>query len=304
MNHPPHEITFSAGSEVPDPSKCRVVEPNVKHRFQQIGEAFLEVGEILANWPVLVQAYPASLGLRGAKVTLVDTYLRDVTVRSAIAWAASKKRDVVFVSQPLAGAELLLPALEGTLPKRILWAAGGYDMPASLERVIVTRCRERGCEVSFLYSYGVAEVGHSCFAATQRDCNGLPSYRKIADEVEAVLTNVNSAGIGELGLKGPQNDTVVDTGDFAIAGRNHWTILANPRRLADPVRDLLEAWTESQWRRRTGYLYASRGHVLYQLRRNYRGPVETCEVPFHRYWERFDGSLLSKPNWGIQNAKR
>jgi hypothetical protein len=168
---------------------------------------------------------------------------------------------------------------------------------------MVTACRARGCELSFLYCYGVAEVGHTCFAATGRDRNGLPIYRKVADEVETVITNVNSAGVGRLCMKGPQNDTTVETGDFAISNGNHWTIFANPRRLADPVRDLLEAWTDSQWLRRTGYLYVSPEHLFYQLRMNYRGPVRPNEIPFHRFWERFGGSLLSKPKWGIQRAQ-
>ncbi len=299
MSLPPQEISFSAGAEAPSPSKCRVVEQDAQKRLSQIGEAFPGVRRILASWPVLIQAYPAPLGLRGANATLVDTYLREVTVQAAFEWAVLEDRDAVFVAQPLAGAEFLFRATSSTLPRRILWAVGGYYLPASLEQTVVEHLRERGCGVHLLHSYGVAEVAHTCFAATERDPNGLPKYRKVADEIDAHITAINQEDVGRLNLKGPQNEISVDTGDFATVKENVWTIFGGAQRLAAPLRALLESWTSAQWLRRTGYLRASQTEICYQLRAGCVDNSYPQEIPYYRYQERYHESLLSKPDWRI-----
>ncbi len=133
------QISYAAGSTSLDPNGFRVLVQDDTQKFAAIRREFPRVGELLQPQSVCISAYPAALGIRGFDA-FIDSYLHPPTVIRGFRLALLHQRSVVFASQPLAGADLLLQVMEGNqqMPQRLLWAVGGYYLPMSLERFV--RC--------------------------------------------------------------------------------------------------------------------------------------------------------------------
>jgi hypothetical protein len=215
--------------------------------------------------------------------------------------AAKEGWPVVMVAQPLAGAHLLLQHLERDLelPQQILWAVGGYYLPLSLERFIVKHLSDRGCTVNFLYCYGIAEVGHTCFAAIRRGPEDLPLYKLVARDVQVCVP----PDTGKLLLQRHDSHVLVDTGDFASPVGEYWQINNGEQRLSSEIRSRLENWTADDWLRRTGYLSIADQKFVFQTRACRPSP-SADELGFHRFLETFGGSWTMKPDWAGQERSR
>ncbi|MCB9924531.1 MAG: hypothetical protein H6822_20300 [Planctomycetaceae bacterium] len=295
MTFPIQQRSFPAGASSTDPDRSRLVEVGQSKRLLQLTDAFPNLRKDITSSTLIISAYPASLGLTGV-APLADTYLHAPTSISAFRWAEQESRPVLFAAQPLAGADILLEFCRSdfNIPSRILWAVGGYPMPLSLEVFIREMLKSRGCELVFLYSYGVAEIGHTCFAATDRSESGQPCYKKVASTVSAetvgddcLLRLTSATGVQVL------------TGDHALVSGDVWTLTSGVDRLHPNVLAELESWSHSDWSRRTGYLHATATETSIQVRRNVELDGEPSEVEFHNFWRRYGGSFTTKPVWKL-----
>lgn len=287
------QISFSAGSESLDSNKFRIIEEQASDRLEGIVKLFPELKQFLGDSSLIVSAYPAALGLKGY-APLVDTYLHLPHLIRAFRLAAQENRNVFFVAQPLAGAELLFQCAKNgqCLPQRMLFASGGYYFPSSLERFLKQFALDRGCRIEFLYSYGAAEIGHTCFAATSRGNDNTPDYRQIAKQLEIEVDEHS----GEMCL-GNRNGKRVRTGDFASVEHGIWKIKPGDSRISSSVLNELERWTDSDWTRKTGYLNKSDNGLEYQLRRDNRVSAKNNEIEYYEFTRTYGCSLLDKPRW-------
>ncbi|EMI55910.1 hypothetical protein [Rhodopirellula sallentina] len=289
------ELSYAAGSTSLSPEGFRVLGQSDGQRMTQLVRTFPE----LANWfherSLIVSAYPAALGLQGV-APFVDTYLHPPTFIRAMRLAALDFRPVVMAGQPLVGAEMLLQTIEAGLeiPDEILWAVGGYYMPRSLETFISDELAKCGSRLEVLHCYGVAEIGHTCFAAMSRFDSGEPRYQLVADDVFSSVHREN----GCLELR--RGDRNVVTEDLAEVVGGEWKIRSGPRRMCPAVLRDLESWSSEDWRRRTGYLHAEQSEVTYQLRRSAGTQHDAGELPYYRFLEAYGGAMQSKPKWHRQ----
>ncbi len=287
------QLSFAAGSTSLDPYGYRVIDSSSGQRMVQLVRVFPELSRFLNPGSLIISAYPAALGLQGM-APVVDTYLHPPTFIRAAHLAAIELRPVVMVAQPLAGADLLMRLLASgnPLPKQILWASGGYYLPRSLEEFIAWKLAEQRCSIKFLHSYGVAEVGHTIFAATQRFASGLPKYRQIAREVTVELDGSDNYLVLQRGGKR------LNTGDMAHLIGNSWAIESG--RTSEKSVSEIESWSPHQWERRTGYFQTVDQHRIFQLRDRVEATnddIQDNELPYHLYWHRFGGSFSTKPRW-------
>ncbi|TWU26903.1 hypothetical protein Pla52o_07590 [Novipirellula galeiformis] len=293
-----HQLSYAAGSTSLEPYGFRILGQSDNNRLDHLLSSFPELSRLLHREALIISAYPAALGLAGF-APLVDTYLHPPTFIRAMRLAAIEDRSVVFAAQPLAGVDLLLRAIhqQMELPQRMLWAAGGYYFPRSLE-VFITDClAQQGCQIEYLHCYGVAEIGHTCFAAMERFDSGHPRFRKVAPEVTASVIGGNS----QLALQRSDGRSIV-TEDYADEINGEWLIQSGHGRMCPEVREQLESWSHQDWMRRTGYLAAQAKNTRYQLREW----VECCgderELRYFRFWEQHGGSLQCKPKWNRASA--
>jgi hypothetical protein len=298
MPFPNRQLSFAAGSSSLDPYGYRTLGPESGARIAQLAQVFPSLRRFLNSSALIINAYPAALGL-GGLAPLVDTYLHPPTFIRSMRLATNELRPVIMVAQPLAGADLLvrLCEYEGELPRQMLWAAGGYFFPASLERFAIDLLRERGCRLTILHAYGVAEIGHSCFAAIERFPTGLPKFLKVATEINRIPASGSSALILE------NNGRCIDTGDRAQLVDGHWRIESGAGRMDPSVRETLETWTGDQWRRRTGYLNATTAGITIQVRENASQIGSPSEIGFHKFWHLHGGSMATKPRWEMYDSK-
>ncbi len=292
MPQGPCQLSYAGGSTSLDPNGFRVIGRGDHSRILELLTAFPSLGEILNDHCMIISAYPAALGIQ-ASVPFVDTYLHTPTLIRSLRLAAQQGRNVVFAAQPLAGADLLLKMLRSPfdMPRRMLWAAGGYYFPASLLEYMQYQLAARGCELRVLFCYGIAEVGHTCFAATQRDEKGEPLYRLVAGDVVATVESETKR------LVLSREGRAVCTGDYAHRVGETWRILNSPERVSPQVRSEIESWHGHQWASRTGYLRYQSGSFTFQLREGHSTKEDRESLSFHRFWERYGGSLQSKPTW-------
>ncbi len=294
MRFHPCYFSYSAGSNSRNPYGYRIVDETTNLRLDQLMELFPSVSQFLKQQPLIVSAYPATLGLTGI-TALVDTYLHPPTFIRALRLAACENASVLLAAQPLVGAELLLQHCKEKMevPRHILWAVGGYYFPLSLENFIRKILAGKGCDITFLYSYGVAEIGHTCFAGISRLSCGEPLYQKVATEVTARIKEK------ELVLEAGNNRSVA-TGDYAQIIQGGWLIKNNITRLAPAIRDELESWTATDWLRRTGNLQTNpEGKITYQLRERKPKKKSKNEIPYYSFWDESDNYPTSKPCWGL-----
>lgn len=289
-------LSYPAGSTSWEPYRFRVVGVQSADWVGHLLTCFPVVAEFFGSQSLVLSAYPATLGLSGFSPS-VDSYLHPPTFFSALQLAAMENRNLLLAAQPLIGADLLYRATrEGfPLPKRILWGIGGYYTPVSLEKFIRSRLGERGVEIRFLYSYGMAEIGHSLLCATERFPTGEPVFRLVSDEIQLEFDGSSQLVIVN------QNGKTFSTGDLAEQRGDAWLIRSSSCRLDPRVQDNLEAWGDREWTRRTGYLHASDVALHFQLRENVRTP-EGDELCYHLFWHHFGGSVTMKPKWNWQPA--
>lgn len=284
-------LSYPAGSSSWEPYRFRIVGSNASKWIAQLVSAFPHIADFFSPRNLVINAYPATLGLTGFCAS-VDTYLHPPNFFSALQLAACENCDVVFAAQPLIGADLLYRATceDVILPKRILFATGGYYFPVSLEDFIRARLSEYGIEVRFLHSYGLAQVGHSLLCATERFSTGEPIFRQVSDYFS--LETDESSQLHVVNCDGNK----FPTGDRAEKCEESFLIRSNPSRLDPRVKAILESWGLREWSRRTGYLHAGAGGLQVQLRENLRTP-EAFETCFHLFWHQFGGSITMKPKW-------
>lgn len=303
MSYPMPTLSFPAGASSTNPDRSRFIGPSDSQRLLQLANAMPELRRYLNSSSLVINAYPASLGLGGV-APLVDTYLHDKTFIAAFRSAERESRPVVLAAQPLMGADLLLEfcARGFKAPSEMLWAVGGYPLPRSLEVFIQSTMRSLGCEIRFLYSYGVAEIGHTCFAATERCQSGHPIYSKVAPTVTAEIVGEDHL----LRLTSPQGRAVL-TEDYATNCDDRWTLISGNERLHPSVLEELESWGHEDWSRRTGYLHATvkknEKSMVFQLRREVDLAVGPSEIDYFNFWRLHGGSLTCKPVWKLHPRK-
>lgn len=295
MSFPIQQHSYPAGASSTDPDRSRLVELGASERLKQLADVFPSLRQYINSSSSIINAYPATLGLDGIAPS-TDTYLHPPTFISAMRKAAQEARPVILAAQPLVGAALLLEfcQTEFQSPTQILWGVGGYLTPHSLESFVREILRLRGCEVDFLYSYGVAEIGHTCFAATGRCGEGHPCYLKVASSVTAEVVGDDQ----QLHLTSKTGRRVI-TGDTASVSGDNWTLTSGTERAHPTVLNELESWNKEEWTRRTGYLHATESEIHIQLRAGIRSSAGTFEVEFYEFRRRFGGEFTTKPVWKL-----
>ena len=328
---PTREVTYSyaAGSTSLAPHGYRTIVPGEASRLNQLTETFPSLRRWIHDQTMVISAYPASLSLTGAG-PFVDTYLHPPTFTRACLLASEQSRMAIFASQPLAGAELINQHAVAKLPMphEILWAVGGYALPMSLEHFVRRRLENLNCRLTVLQSYGVAEVGHTCFASMQRAKDGSPLYRQVAPNVSATieednqrlrLSNKDGVSIltddiaervppvprppATIPDRGNDNLAIGEDGTddgahhpAALPGANVWRLRPGVSRLHPAVWQDLESWTDQQWQRRSGYLSFDGQSTHYQLRPGVHRSANPCELDAYDYWRCHGGSWTTKPD--------
>lgn len=283
-------LTYSSTTTSIDPLAYRIVTPLGRSLPAIARRAPELMTRLVEAPPLVVLMYPATLGLTGLGPT-IDTYLVPAVGSRALALAAAVGRDALVASTPLLAARLLTAHMTGrrAWPRRMLLALGGYPLPLSLETAFRSWGAEHGCQVSVLQFFGQAEVDAACLFALGRDSHGRVLYHP-RDGVELVL------GATNLGLR------------LHVEGAVHWLdcqaeatanglVLEEPRRWAPQVLAELEAWSERDWRRRSGFLQMSRPPRL-QLREGI-APIDLSEVLFHVFAEATAMEWHKKPDWAV-----
>ncbi|MCA9218330.1 MAG: hypothetical protein KDB27_34915 [Planctomycetales bacterium] len=286
--------SYAAGTTSKDPYGFRVIEGSGPSRVSQILNAFPDQRRFFNSSAMIISGYTASLGLTG-DAPFVDTYLHFPTFLRAMKLAACERRQVIYASQPLSGAEMFFRLCDSNveLPRSLLWAVGGYYLPLSLEKAVRDRLEQCRCKLSCLHSYGIAEIGHSCFVATKRFACGRPRYRKVADEVQAEVSTKDN----RLTLTNCHNGRTVATSDQARLVGDEWQITSGSDRLAAKVLNELESWSNADWQQRTGYLQMDGTNLTIQLRENASKTAMKNELAYYDYLARFGGSFFCKPTW-------
>lgn len=309
-------LSYSAGSTSLDPFKFRVIDSQKpSDKMTRLAAIFPQFqpffGDPLRS--LVVDAYPAALGGMDA-MTRVITYLHPPTCIRALRLAAAEDRRAVFIAQPLAGADLLLQALETQMdwPSELLWATGGYPLPASLQRSVEAWLAEYDCQLTVLQAYGVAELDHTLMASMDRDAASRPIYHlvdprlelDVQEEVCSLKTHIHFEG-----KKTANHDRIESCGeDYRIHG--------NASLYCDGALGWLEQWQPNDWRNYTGYLSDRNGAILLQQRRGQTSDDEVamnclslsalaslprgldCRPVEHYDFMSQDGmSWMEKPSW-------
>lgn len=315
-------LSYSAGSTSRDPYKYRVIDaagPSEKLRrlvgtFDQLQPFFVNT-----NRSLVVDAYPAALGGLEA-MTRVVTYLHSPTCARALELAALEGWRAIFVAQPLAGADLLLRAVELGIrwPHEMLWATGGYPLPKSLESFVRQILADHGCQLSVLQAYGIAELDHTLLAAMHRDEAGRPVYHLIDQNLQLSNDQIK---------QGPSNKDLtwlyyrekrLPNHDRIMASDSTYRIGGDPARFSDRMMAWLNAWQPQDWDHFTGYFVVEDGKLTLQQRHRPSiagriGPIEcklsnaarlempdawsVCEMSHFNFVERYLMSWLEKPTW-------
>ncbi|WP_047817112.1 hypothetical protein [Rhodopirellula islandica] len=312
-------LSYSAGSTSLDPYKFRVIDSGQPaEKMQRLVSTFpaLQPFFVDPSQSLVVDAYPASLGGMES-MTRVITYLHPPTCIRALRLATAENRRVVFVAQPLAGADLLIQALGTQMdwPSELLWATGGYHLPASLQRSVDGWLAERGCRLSVLQAYGVAELDHTLLASMHRDQESRPIYQLVDPRLELDAEQTGGRGDSELsdhlrfgGEELPNHDRIESVvGGYCIHG--------NPSLYCEGALQWLEQWQPEDWLKHTGY-WTERGRVIELQQRAGRSssgstlnsvswPAMTslptgvpCQsVDHYEFMSRNGMSWMEKPKW-------
>jgi len=287
-------ISYSAGSSSLDPYSFRIVEDGTS-KIQAAIKLFPILSKYFQKTPVVINCYPATLGSFNSVIYL-DTYLRPVNFSRGLALAKELETACIILGQPLTVLDLLFKhafaKTELPMPNQILFALGGYIVPASLESAFSHICKKSGVEYNLLHAYGMAEVNFGCLLGTHRDENGQVHY-KIANEDVKVKLSGEQLFLGKTG-----SDSIYNTGDFARWVDELLIISPGKHRLNQEVIDNLERWDYSDWKKRTGYVGRLEGKLLFQLRED-EIPNNDTEIEFFDFCRQFKTSWAAKPNWSI-----
>lgn len=298
MNKFPSEgssVSFSAGTQRPNPEKWRIVQPNGSEKLSCILARFPDLLPFVTATPVLVNAYPA-LFSPPAKAVFVDSYGRWQTFCAALALAASHDRPCIIVSMPLTLAHLLLCAVQrGTpFPSQVVLFAGGYDCPLSLELFMRGLLRRAGVSGRLFHLYGVGEIDAGLLAAERTALSPDLRYQPIDPSWHPLVMD------GLLCFRHASHPaTVVSTGDPAEATGHGIRLHLSSHRLAPDTRNHLENWPCELWERRTGFLACKGSQVIFQCRANAIPIPGQNECEHFDFCRSFGHSWLDKPNWSI-----
>ncbi len=244
---------------------------------------------------LIINAYPASLGRWDFGVS-VDTYLSPSVGGRALELAHLEGMPVLLLGQPLFVAELLhhhLRSSDAGLPDTLVIGTGGYVMPRSLERAIRELCTQKVERLELFHGYGVAEVDAACLLAMERNGEGQLIYAPRSDRVSVELGAECEL---LLSLRDSSDNWVAER--FATGDRGRQVdggyVIWNDDRLHPSVSQLLESWTSSDWRRRTGYL-ANDSNLRFQTRQGVE-PTSEQECEFYDFARRYGQSWLVKPD--------
>ena len=299
-NHGGKVYSFAAGSSSMDPHGYRIIDGNDNSRIREVCSLFPQIADYFNPRTMVLAAYPATLGLTSPGV-LVDSYLHPPTFVRSVHLAAIEERPLVIIAQPLLGADLLLRTLQQQvpLPRRILWASGGYYLPESLEQFIRTRLKQAKCDLELLHCYGTAEIGHSIFVATDRLASGRPHYRKATAHLQTELDERNGSmrALTPTGWK--------EFEDEVWSEGNGYDIVPTPSRLSKKALQTLESWNLTDWERYTGYIAQSEETTFAQCRQWIQPTPDhpssaIVEIAYYDFFARYGGSVQTKPNWGAQ----
>ena len=268
-------LSYSAGSTSLDPFKFRVIDAQKPtDKMSRLATIFPDLQPFFVDpsQSLVVDAYPAALGGMDA-MTRVITYLHPPTCIRALRLATAEKRRVVFIAQPLAGADLLLQAMDTQMdwPSKLLWATGGYPLPASLQSSVEAWLAERGCRLTVLQAYGVAELDHTLMASMHRDSESRPIYQLIDPRLELDARDDGCSlnkHIRFQGTRTANHDRIESCG-------GGYRIHGNPSLYCDGALRWLDQWQPGDWRNYTGYLSDRDGVAALQQR---RGRASNTEV--------------------------
>lgn len=326
-------LSYSAGSTSRDPYKFRVInQASPPTKLRSLIETFDELAPFFANPnnALVVDGYPAALGGLDS-MTRVVTYLHPPTCARALELAALEDWRAVFIAQPLAGAHLLLSAIEQGIqwPREVLWATGGYPLPASLESLISQSLIDQNCDLTVMQAYGIAELDHTLLAATQRDTQGRPIYHRIDDELtfESGLHERAESSNPFVSLR--YKGKLFTNQDLVKPSGSTYRLGGNPTRYDERVVEWLESWQSRDWERFTGYLRVRSidNERCLTLQRRHRlsvagriGPIENelseiasaaipqgwviREMNHFVFAEHFGMSWQEKPGWSDQPIKQ
>jgi hypothetical protein len=250
-------LSYSAGSTSLDPYKFRVIDSGQPaEKMQRLVSTFPTLQPFFADpsQSLVVDAYPASLGGMES-LTRVITYLHPPTCIRALRLAAAEKRRVVFVAQPLAGADLLIQALGTQMdwPAELLWATGGYPLPASLQRSVEEWLTERGCRLSVLQAYGVAELDHTLLASMDRDQESRPVYKLIDPRLELNEERNRDEEVTRASDRIRFAGEELENHDCIESHAAGYHIHGNPSLYCEEALNWLEQWQPEDWINHTGY---------------------------------------------------
>ncbi|MCA9685271.1 MAG: hypothetical protein KC457_24035 [Myxococcales bacterium] len=287
-------ISYSAGSTQTGPEGFRKLRSR-PGLFQAALARWPDLAQALAGRPPLViNAYPASIGIAGAGIS-VDTYLSPRVLSRALQLAAAAELPAVLCGQPLFVADALLAhlAADRPLPRTMLIMVGGYPLPATLEAMLTELLAPRLDTLHFLQGYGVAEVDAGCMMGRERDGDGQLIYYARPD-VDVELDGEQVL----LSLRDGEGKRVVDrwaTGDSGRRSGEGW-VLWNPRRCHPVVDAAFASWSADDWTRRTGYLHRD-GETLWLQLRQGRSPRTPQELDHWDFGRIHGFSWLDKPVW-------
>ncbi|MFG0266036.1 MAG: hypothetical protein ACF8AM_12940 [Rhodopirellula sp. JB055] len=312
-------LSYSAGSTSLDPYKFRVIDSGQPaEKMQRLVSTFpaLQPFFVDPSQSLVVDAYPASLGGMES-MTRVITYLHPPTCIRALRLAAVEKRRVVFVAQPLAGADLLIQALDTQMdwPSELLWATGGYHLPASLQRSVDGWLAERGCRLSVLQAYGVAELDHTLLASMHRDQDSRPIYELIDPRLELNGERHRGGEDAKVSERIRFGEAELENHDRIESHADGYRIHGNPSLYCEGALQWLEQWQPEDWLKHTGY-WSERGNVIELQQRAGRSFSEstanrvswsamTClptgvpcqSVDHYQFMARSGMSWMEKPKW-------
>jgi len=240
---------------------------------------------------MVINTYPASLGIIDDAV-LVDTYGRIESFVRAVELARQCQYSIVVAGQALTLLDLVIRSRSRLTAgiEEIIAVIGGYECPQSLELALVESLREISSKVAVIHSYGVAEIDHTCFLG-MRDMAGVVRYRLVNPHVEAQERD------GMLFLRRVGAD-YLNTGDVVCRVGESWVIAGSAERLAPHVRSELETWTAAEWKRRTGYVFATTEGLRFQCRRG-EAPSTSNEMAFGAFVDVYGDVWNEKPRWGV-----
>lgn len=286
-------LSYSAGTTSLDPYGFRLVESG-SGRIELAVDLFPELGKLLSSGVILISCYPASLGFF-QQIPSIDTYLRGHTFSRGLLLARAEEKLALVLGQPLATVHLVLEHLNNKrqMPKTMLFVMGGYYCPFSLENYLANVLSANGTKCEIIFGYGVAEVEYGCFLGKRIKNSRDIEYFLASDKVEWHI----DASSKLLHIKRKYDGRFLVVGDYAEKTQSGLCIRNASDRLAPSVANELETWTNSEWERRTGYVFLKGDEIHKQLREGIE-PTMSGEVEFFDFLKRFGGSWTEKPIWG------